>query len=391
MNNEPLKTAELIIRFLRNELSEEEILLFDKWLNEHQRNKDLLNRFKDKGYYYEDILRMHQIDLNEAWVRSEQKQKIEANRIIKRRMLYVAASIIFVLVGTWNILKMRASYDNELEQGAIARVHDVEAASAGANLLLADGTSYSLESDLLSVSNKNLYTDEERRDQLLVLKNKESDELVYNTLEVPKAKYFKIQLPDGTWVWINSLSSLQFPIEFAGDERKVFLKGEAYFEVAHDENKPFIVESGDTKIQVLGTSFNINAYSESIHTTLAEGSVSIDNGKTALVLKPGEMAKSAEGEIKREKVDLNYVLAWVNNEFVFKNDNIVAIATQLASWYGVQVKFKGEINYRKTYRGSISRQSKLSETIKMLQFASDLVFEIKDNDLIIKKEDDDYK
>lgn len=385
MNNEPLKTAELIIRFLRNELSQEQTLLFEKWLNEHQRNKDLVNRFKDKGYYYEDLLRMHQIDLNEAWTRNERKQRIAYNGIIKRRMLYVAASIMFALAGIWGILQMKTNYDNEVEQGTIARVHDVEAASAGANLLLADGTSYSLQSDLLSVRNKNLYTDEEQKDQLLISKNKESDKLVYNTLEVPKAKYFKIQLPDGSWVWINSLSSLQFPIEFTANERKVFLQGEAFFEVVHDDNKPFIVESGDTKIQVLGTSFNINAYGESINTTLAKGSVSVDNGKTAVVLKPGEMARSAEEEIKREKVDLDYVLAWVNNEFVFKNDNIIVIASQLSRWYGVHVRFNGDINYNKTYTGAISRQVKLSEAIKMLQFTSDLVFEIKDNDLIIKK------
>ncbi|MCY4780762.1 FecR domain-containing protein [Sphingobacterium sp. UT-1RO-CII-1] len=384
-NNEPFKTAELLIRFLRNELSQEEDLLFKKWLNEDPRNRDLLNRFKDKRYYYEDLLQMNKIDLDEAWDRNQRKLKLETYRSIKRRMLYVAASVIFVLAGTLSVLKMKARYDKEVVEETVAVMHDVEAASAGANLLLADGTSYSLQSDLLSVRNKNLYTDEDQKDQLIFQEKINSDKLVYNTLEVPKAKYFKMQLPDGTWVWINSLSSLQFPIEFVGDERKVFLKGEAYFEVAHDENKPFIVESGDTKIQVLGTSFNINAYSESIHTTLAEGSVSIDNGKTALVLRPGEMARSAEGEIKREKVDLDYVLAWVNNEFVFKNDNILTIATQLASWYGVQVKFNGEINYNKTYTGAISRQVNLSEAVRMLQFASDLVFEIKDNNLIIKK------
>src|SRR5690606_2863707 len=156
---------------------------------------------------------------------------------------------------------------------------------------------------------------------------------------VPKGGNFKITLADGTKVLMNSGSEIQFPVHFKRDIRIVRLKGEAYFDVAEDKQKPFVIEVGGASIEVLGTKFNVNPTNNGVKTTLVEGSVKLLAGSgAALILKPGELGNINKDVITKEKADLRKMLAWKNNEFYFKDARFLDILDQMALWYDLEVK-----------------------------------------------------
>jgi ferric-dicitrate binding protein FerR (iron transport regulator) len=181
-------------------------------------------------------------------------------------------------------------------------------------------------------------------------------------------------LADGSKVWLNAASSIHFPSYFTGNERKVEITGEAYFEVAKDAAKPFRVEfnnqSGEKgEIEVLGTHFNVNAYpeEEDIKTTLLEGSVKIKRGRNVLMLAPGQQAEVASDNITlKNDVILSQVVAWKDGFFVFNNSDIKIIMRQVARWYDVEVEFEGKIP-SEGFTGKVSRNVPLSKFIKVLE------------------------
>lgn len=204
-----------------------------------------------------------------------------------------------------------------------------------------------------------------------------SGQLQYNTLENPKgSKVINMVLIDGTKVWLNAGSSLVYPVVFAGGERKVAITGEAYFEVAKDPTKPFKVfisslsgKPDGAEIEVLGTHFDVNAYSEepNIKTTLLEGSVKIKRQNAVQTLSPGQQAVLTTGGIKLEKnVDLSQVLAWKDGFFLFNDIDIHALMRQVARWYDVDVNFEGGIS-AEGYTGKISNDVPLSKLLEALQ------------------------
>jgi transmembrane sensor len=178
-----------------------------------------------------------------------------------------------------------------------------------------------------------------------------SNTLVYNTATTPKGGWYQFILSDGTKVWLNSASSIKYPVNFIGNERRVELTGEAYFEVAHNAAKPFRVVSNGQTVEVLGTHFNINAY--------ADGSS---------VIKPGEQAQLDNGKIKViSDVDVDAAVAWKNGLFNFEDSNIQEVMRQFARWYDVDVKYEGELPSRH-FSGEISRNMNASQMLDILSF-----------------------
>lgn len=196
---------------------------------------------------------------------------------------------------------------------------------------------------------------------------------------------YKLTLPDGSKVWLNAASSLKYPVVFIGNERKVEITGEAYFEIAKDESKPFKVLLNNMEIQVLGTHFNVNGYTdeEMIKTTLLEGKVKVlASGQTKYLL-PGQQAqlKSSGNIAVTNEVNLEETVAWKDGNFQFENSDIKAVMRQLARWYDVDVSYKGNIN--KHFIGSISRNVKLSQVLSMLQQTGEIKFKIEGKNLIV--------
>ncbi|MBX6379370.1 MAG: DUF4974 domain-containing protein [Thermoflavifilum aggregans] len=210
----------------------------------------------------------------------------------------------------------------------------------------------------------------------------------YNTLTTPRGGQYRIRLPDGTDVWLNAASSIKYPTSFQGNERKVAITGEAYFEVAANASHPFIVMVNDLQIKVLGTHFNVNAYSDesSIKTTLLEGRITVQTaGGKSLMVAPGQQVQlKKDGKlILVNNVDMEEELAWKNGLFVFHQDDLNSIMRRLSRWYNVQVEYeKGQVP-ESHFTGAIRRQENLSKVLNMLELTGGAKFKISGDKIIV--------
>ncbi len=209
----------------------------------------------------------------------------------------------------------------------------------------------------------------------------------YNTIEVPVGGQWQAILSDGSRVWLNALSSITFPTAFTGKERKVEIKGEAYFEIAHNKALPFRVSSLGQVVEVLGTHFNIMAYKNEkvIKTTLLEGSVKISNGGKTKLLKPGEQAQVAPGDIKvTSDIDTEDVLAWKNGYFKF-NENLESTMNKVARWYNVEVVYEGAPDNSLSFGGEISRSRNIKDVLNIMEYTGKVHFKIEGRRIVVKK------
>ncbi len=207
--------------------------------------------------------------------------------------------------------------------------------------------------------------------------NQKPGEILYNTISTPKGGQYQIVLADGSKVWLNAASSLRFPASFSGKERKVQLTGEGYFEVAKNAAMPFRVSVNGIQVEVLGTHFDVNAYSDesTIKTTLLEGSVKIKNempansGSPSILLAPGEQADFTKDHNFKinSHANLEEVIAWKDGNFEFNNTPVTDIMRQVSRWYDVEVDYRGGQPAHKL-TGKISRNVNLSQLIGMLQY-----------------------
>lgn len=197
---------------------------------------------------------------------------------------------------------------------------------------------------------------------------------VYNTITTSNGNQYQLILTDGSKIWLNAASSIRFPNAFTGSERKVEITGEVYFEIAKNPAKPFKVDFKNTagekdEIEVLGTHFNVNTYSDEpgMKATLLEGSVKIKAGNKTQMLSPGQQANITSNGIEVKKnVDLENVMAWKNGYFLFDNTDIYTLMRQVSRWYNVDVKYQGKIT-EEGFSGKISREVPLSKFIEVLE------------------------
>jgi len=208
---------------------------------------------------------------------------------------------------------------------------------------------------------------------------KKANHSLFNTIVTPRGGQYQVTLSDGSKVWLNAASSLRFPASFSKNERIVELVGEAYFEVAKSvTERPFKVVSGTQVIEVLGTHFNINAYSDEaeITTTLLEGSVKVLKPSTfqSQLLKPGQQARVA-ANIQVSDVDVSRSVAWKNGYFSFSNENIETIMRNISRWYDVDIKYQKNTT-REEFVGSVSRYENVSQVLNMLQLTGSVHFKI---------------
>jgi len=280
-----------------------------------------------------------------------------------------AASVVLMLsIAGYFILHKQRQAENRTDQFA----NVIRPGKNGAILTLANGQKIVLEQTQngITVQQSGARVKKTNDSSLLYTKNlhKNSSEVSYNELETPKGRQYSVVLSDGTRVWLNAASSIRYPTAFTGlDERKVFLTGEAYFEVAKDKNHPFKVISGKQEIAVLGTHFDVNSYSDepSIATTLFEGSVKI-NGQ--VILKPGQRADLyLSGRVALSQGSDN-VIAWKDGKFSFDEDTAVEeILRQLARWYDVEIVYPNGIPHE-TFSGYIDRGMALSDALDILKY-----------------------
>ncbi|MBX2922135.1 MAG: FecR domain-containing protein [Chitinophagaceae bacterium] len=211
----------------------------------------------------------------------------------------------------------------------------------------------------------------------------------FNTITVPVGGQYQLILADGSHVWLNSASSLTFPVAFIEEKhRKVALKGEAYFEIAKDASKPFIVGTGNMQVEVLGTHFNVTAYpdEEDIKTTLLEGSVKLSSNNDQTLIRPGEQGILLHGStapFKVGKANIDEVIAWKEGRFRFDEMNIRPIMRQISRWYDVAVVYEGDLSGI-SLSGSVPRKEKVTQLLRALEMSERVKFEMKGNQILVK-------
>ncbi|NIG56749.1 FecR family protein [Chitinophaga sp. Cy-1792] len=295
-----------------------------------------------------------------------------------------AAAAVLLLLGTGTYL-WRAHSGRRPGPIAVQQI-DVKPGREGAVLTLADGTQVDLDSlQNDTVTNQQGATVILHNGQLAYQQNGQGTS--YNTMSTPKGRKFRLQLPDGTHVWINAASSLRFPTAFTKGDRTVELSGEAYFEVAPLPKQPFKVKLDDgTFIQVLGTDFNVNAYKEEhlISTTLLRGAVKISRKNIQQVLKPGQqmqLVQDSEAFTIVNKVDTSAVMAWKNGFLSFQDKKLTEVMHMLERWYGIEVIYQG-IPPDIVFYGEIGSDVNLSGVLKFLE-DSGVKFSMEKNQLTV--------
>lgn len=292
-------------------------------------------------------------------------------RLHFQRRWWVAAASVLLLAAVGGYF-----WKNSYRQADIRASEPIaiQAGKNGAILTLEDGSQVSLDSVKNATVALQGGVTAKVMNGTLVYEGK-SDVVAYNTMTTPKGRQFRLTLPDGTGVWLNAASSIRYPTTFTGNKRLVEITGEAYFEVAKNAAKPFMVNvAGKAKVDVLGTSFNVNAYENenTIQTTLLEGSIGIITSRAQLTLKPGQQAQidptSANREIKvMDNVDLDKAVAWRNGVFNFNNISFAAAMRQLERWYDIEVVYEKDIPDNIELNGKIPKHITLNDVLAALQ------------------------
>jgi transmembrane sensor len=219
----------------------------------------------------------------------------------------------------------------------------------------------------------------------------ENDEAFYNTITTPRGGQYQVTLSDGTKVWLNAASSIRFPVLFTGNERRVTVTGETYFEVAHNDAKPFKIKAVSSEVEVVGTHFNINAYDDeaAIKTTLLEGKVKVNNMGPGLqasdfrLLSPGQ--QSILGKNGRITVvnnaDTEEALAWKNGRFQFSSADLKTILRQISRWYDVDVEYRGNVDLH--FTGQLTRNDNVSKVFEKLALTGEVHFRIEGRKIIV--------
>nr|WP_240966307.1 FecR family protein [Pseudoflavitalea sp. G-6-1-2] len=276
----------------------------------------------------------------------------------------------------------------------VSAENKVEPGRSGAKLTLADGSILVLDSAGNGVVAQQKGTSVLLHNGSLRYDAALASQAALNTLETPRGRQFHVQLPDGTRVWLNSGSSITYPTFFTGPERRVSMKGEAYFDVAKNAAKPFRVSVTDeAEVNVLGTQFNVNAYKDdgSINTTLIEGAVELQKitgkpgenfSKHALKLKPGQQAKLTDELQLVSNPDISKVLAWKNGLFNFEGATLIEAMKQLERWYDIEVIYPAKIPDF-TFFGELSQSTSMEGMIRALE-KSGLHFRMDGRKLIIE-------
>lgn len=314
-------------------------------------------------------------------------------RFRRLRWPVVAASII-LLLGAGYFLFFNQNKRSETIRPVMSS--DVQAPTANrAVITLANGQKVFLDSaingQLVKQGNASLIKKADGQIAYSHAINGEG-EILYNTLTNPQgSKVISLTLSDGTQVWLNAGSSVTYPVAFIGNERKVSITGEAYFEVTHDASRPFKVGKDEMEITVLGTHFNVNAYDDerNLKITLLEGSVKVSDssagsGVQQTVLSPGEqVVLAAGGDMKRTgNVDLEETVAWVNGRFQFKSSDLESLMRQIARWYDVKVIYEGKVT--KKFSGKIPRTMSAMNVFKVLEETGGVHFSIEDKTIRVR-------
>lgn len=377
------KKYQEIVDYISGELNEEGRKSMETWINSSEENQKIYEKILKKSLFVLWSLKSNQIDTDKELKKFENR----LNSRVRRIFWFTAAASIAIILGfsipfLWN--------EYQENQELISMNQSIQPGKKGAQLILSTGKQVAIEDQSKRIKEKDgSFIHLDAKTGLEYSKGERSSgKLIYNTLKTDRGNEFSMQLADGTRVWLNADSELRYPVQFTGNIRKVYLKGEAYFDVAHDEKKAFIVNSYNQEVKVYGTEFCINAYKQrEIKTVLVTGSVGLRANPTSeeSKLKPGELglADVKAGTIEIKKVNIRPYIAWKDGDFVFENESLENIMLRLERWYNVKVFYMNEECKDFRFSGDMKRYSNVRSLLYYIQETSNAKFEINKNTIVV--------
>ena len=390
----PQHILPLIEKYLAGAATEDEKAAVNHWYQSYQD--------ADVEIFTSEVNSKEQTELRikERLLASIREYKNETGKGMNKWWLRYAAAIL--LFGT--AIYFFIGYKNDKKQDTViakTQVDKTEKIVPGGNkalLTLADGSTIILDSAANGLLSQQGGIKVQKLNNGLLAYSingklvTENDQAFYNTITTPRGGQYQVTLSDGTKVWLNAASSIHFPVVFTGSERKVEITGEAYFEVAKNKAMPFKVTAGSSEVEVLGTHFNINSYTDepSIKTTLLEGMVKVTvpvlgASQPAEFLQPGQQAAiNKQGRISVIKnADLEEAVAWKNGRFQFKSADLKSILRQISRWYDADIEYKGNVDMH--FSGQLPRNDNVNKVFEKLALTGEVNFMVEGKKIIVSK------
>jgi transmembrane sensor len=395
-SNDPIIIAALISRSQQGMLTADEQDKLDAWIAASDENRQLWMELNNPDIQQQNVRAMARFDETAALERFLSNKPVKSN-VHRMRLLLTwkwAAAVLVLAVGVSSYFLLTHSAQNAERFDREYAQHDIPPGKNGAILTLADGTQLVLDSlNEGKIATQNGTQISLNNNELKYDATAATGGTANNTITTPKGRQYHFVLPDGTEVWLNAASSIQYPVAFKGKERRVKISGEIYFEVANKSWQPFVVETDQMKLEVLGTSFNVNTYDDekTIRTTLLTGAVKVSPlaGNKPRVLVPGQTAVLSKPDAPEgttltitETPDLSKIIAWKNGLFNFDGQDLYSVMRQMERWYNIEVQYVGKPD-NVIFKGKMHRNTNLSDVLKVLE-TMDVKFELRGNILYVR-------
>lgn len=381
--------AELFTKFLEGKLSTEESEKLNKWIAEDKAHQRLWEDITNPEFLENRLQHWENSDLNTSWTLLHANlfakgKPYHKKLVFKKVMRYAAIFIpaLFLLGVGWYLFGNNGTVKQSATQTDLTGVHILPKGKI-ARLVLGNGKVVQLAGGMKTdILQKDGTRAKNTGNAIHYLAGRQEADAgsIYNTLLTPKGGEYQVVLSDGTKVWLNAASSLRFPTRFTGDTRKVYLTGEAYFEVGQDPAHPFVVRTDGMDVTVLGTSFDVASYPDepAKKAVLVDGAIKIENTKSGLnkVLKPGYEAliNPDESHIHVQKANVAAALSWKNGLFIFDSESLGSIMRTLTRWYDVDIVYSEGVDTLFHFTGRIKRYENITGILHLIEITQKVSF-----------------
>ena len=383
------RIVRLLQLYLLGDITEEERQELEDWCEETPRNRKLFEQICQEDLFSKERSVYENVNDTKAFSVFEKRVRRVSPRSIGNWWKYAAVLLFPILVvGSWRLM-------HETEQVSVvaSSVAPIQPGCSQAVLVLDDGRKVFLkeeEEGVISEDKEITVTGEKDRLVYTSSEGKNVDEIRFNELEVPRGGEYKVRLADGTLVYLNSATRMKYPVKFDEKERKVYLSGEAYFEVAKDPERPFFVEMEGVEVRVYGTSFNVNTHQKgNIQTVLVKGSIGVKVLSSGMesVIRPGQMAEFKQGNTKVDVKDVNVAVYtdWKDGIFRFENQRLEDILAVLSNWYDMNVFYQTVSVKELHFSGYMERYKDVSVILEAITLSTGVTFSIQGKTIIVSK------
>lgn len=373
---------------MADEATTEEHRVLSQWLEEAEENREEYRKLQELFKRTSLTPKESKIDIERAW------QIVHNQTVCKKKIFKLPVWIYYAAVAAIIIYISIVPFKKEAPQDVLTQIEKIDIKEfEEPTLLLENGEKIVLNKESFSIKQEQVTIKNDKDNKLVYESQQEVNKntVVNNHLVIPKGRTYQLHLEDGSRIWLNAESELIYPEQFIGDKREVILVGEAFFEIAPDTEKPFLVKTKGIEIKVLGTSFNVSCYGKdnTISTTLVEGSVSIqtEQGELQTIIPTEQFRYDKKKHLTTiQTVNTELYTSWINGKYIFKDATLEEIIDKLQRWYEIYPNYKEESLKNKRFSITIDRESTLDQILEVISYTSDVKLEKAGNSINIKKQ-----